>query len=68
MQTPFYHFMVEMKPKVEVIAPELKYLEVIAFLQEQWEQLGTEQKKKYDLKVAEKKRESKMASKSSSID
>lgn len=32
MQTPFYHFMVEMKPKVEELAPDLKYLEVVAFI------------------------------------
>ena len=39
LKTPFYHFMVEMKPKVEGIAPELKYLEVVAFIQEQWEKM-----------------------------
>lgn len=51
LQTPFYHFMVEMKPKVHEIAPDLKYLEVIAFIQEQWEKMSPQQKEKYNNEV-----------------
>jgi len=41
LHDPFYHFMKEMKPKVQQIAPDLKYLEVIAFIQEQWTKIDS---------------------------
>ena len=33
VRTPFYRYLVEMKPKIEEMAPTMKYLEVVAFVQ-----------------------------------
>ena len=42
--------MKEMKPIIESISPDLKYLEIIAFIHEQWEMLDEKSKQKYDKK------------------
>ena len=47
VRTPFYRYLVEMKPKVEEMAPNMKYLEVVAFVQQQWEKMPAQDKLKY---------------------
>lgn len=32
VRTPFYKYLIEMKPRVEELAPTMKYLEIVAFV------------------------------------
>ena len=38
-----------MTPKIEKLAPDLKYIEIVAFLQEQWEKLDTKGQNQYKI-------------------
>ena len=32
-KTPFYNYLMEMKPKIEELCPSIKHLELVAFVQ-----------------------------------
>lgn len=46
-QTPFYNYLKFMKPKIEELCPNIKHIELVAFVQQKWEKLTKEQQIEY---------------------
>lgn len=53
-KTGFYYFLKDQSERVHQIAPQMRQLEVIAFLQSKWTTLSAEDKLTYEMLASEK--------------